>query len=158
MGWTNPRAGNCRLRCACSRGAVCWLSGPVFVRRVFPQVPEEWKHPVTPRRCWADVFICNNAPGHTLPDGWVPRENDLFPPIFLHHAFLHDCRGSCFHVFPSHLCVFPRLGSWQLPYLPRRKAVGSGSSQPPPEFSAGSPGRSTASVTGSNFQGVLPPR
>lgn len=75
---------------------------------------------------WMYLFVIMLLATHFQMDS--PKENDLFPPIFLHHAF-YDCRGSCLPcVSLSSVSVFPRLGSWQLPYLPRRAlAVGSGS-------------------------------
>lgn len=75
---------------------------------------------------WMYLFVIMLLATHFQMDS--PKENDLFPPIFLHHAF-YDCGGSCLPcVSLSSVSVFPWLGSWQLPYLPRRAlAVSSGS-------------------------------
>ena len=55
---------------------------------------------------WMYLFVIMLPATHFQMDS--PKENDLFPPIFLHHAF-YDCRGSCLPcVSLSSVSVFPR--------------------------------------------------
>lgn len=55
---------------------------------------------------WTYLFAIMLLATHFQMD--CPKENDLFPPVFLHHSF-HDCRGSCLPcVSLSSVSVFPR--------------------------------------------------
>lgn len=93
---------------------------------------------------------------HFQMDG--PKENDFFPPIFLHHAF-YDCKVSCWPCASPLICkcisTGSALGSSLIDWGARSPSA-LAPNQPPLEFSAGSPGASPTSVPGCNFQGVLP--